>query len=148
MRLLMPCEQRQYRFTGFHPQMSFTMSSIAAEAVRARGSGKLAGSAWLTPLELLLLGAIWGGSFLFMRVAAGDFGAFAIVEVRLFLGALVLLPFLWRARAQFSAGLWARLAGIAAINSSLPFLLFAWAAERAPAGIGAIANATTVMFTA
>ncbi len=124
------------------------MSSIAAEAVRARGSGKLAGSAWLTPLELLLLGAIWGGSFLFMRVAAGDFGAFAIVEVRLFLGALVLLPFLWRARAQFSAGLWARLAGIAAINSALPFLLFAWAAERAPAGIGAIANATTVMFTA
>jgi drug/metabolite transporter (DMT)-like permease len=83
-----------------------------------------------------------------MRVAARDFGAFGIVEVRLFLGAVVLLPFLWRARAQFNRHLWLRLAGIAAINSAIPFVLFAWAAERAPAGIGAIANATTVMFTA
>ncbi|MFL6605371.1 MAG: DMT family transporter [Steroidobacteraceae bacterium] len=105
-------------------------------------------SAWLTPLELMLLGAIWGASFLFMRVAAHDFGAFGIVEVRLFLGALVLLPLLWQARAQFNLRLWVRLAGIAAINSAIPFVLFAWAAQRAPAGIGAIANATAVMFTA
>lgn len=110
--------------------------------------GTAVASGWLTPLELMILGAIWGASFLFMRVAAHDFGAFAIVEVRLFLGAVVLLPFLWRARAQFNGGLWLRLAGIAAVNSAVPFILFAWAAQRAPAGIGAIANATTVMFTA
>jgi drug/metabolite transporter (DMT)-like permease len=103
---------------------------------------------WLTPLELGVLGAIWGASFLFMRVAASDFGPFALVEVRLALGALVLLPFLWRARAQFPARLWPKLALIGAINSAAPFLLFAWAAERAPAGIGAIANAMTVLFTA
>lgn len=54
---------------------------------------------WRTPLELTLLGAIWGCSFLFMRVAVPSFGPFALVEVRLVLGALVLLPFLWRARA-------------------------------------------------
>ncbi|MDH5829615.1 DMT family transporter [Luteimonas sp. M1R5S18] len=103
---------------------------------------------WLTPLELCLLGAIWGASFLFMRVAANDFGPAPLVEVRLGLGALVLLPFLWRARAQFPARLWPRLALIGAINSAVPFLLFAWAAQRAPAGIGAIANAMTVLFTA
>ena len=38
---------------------------------------------WRTPLELLLLGAIWGGSFLFMRIAATPFGAFALVDIRL-----------------------------------------------------------------
>jgi len=103
---------------------------------------------WLTPIELCALGAIWGASFLFMRIAAKDFGAFALVEVRLFLGAAILLPFLWRARKQFTASHWWRLAGIAAINSSVPFILFAWAAQRAPAGIGAITNAMTVMFTA
>lgn len=103
---------------------------------------------WRTPLELTLLGAIWGGSFLFMRVAAADFGPVPLVEARLALGALVLLPFLWRARAQFTAALWLRIAGIATINSVLPFVLFAWGAERAPAGIGAITNAMTVMFTA
>lgn len=104
--------------------------------------------AWLTPLELGVLGAIWGASFLFMRVAAKDFGPFALVEVRLALGSLVLLPFLWKARAQFPLRLWPKLALIGAVNSAAPFLLFAWGAERAPAGIGAIANAMTVLFTA
>jgi len=105
-------------------------------------------SAWLTPVELLLLGAIWGASFLFMRIAASHFGAFGLVEVRLSLGAIVLLPLLWPARGQISGRQWLKLAGIAAINSAIPFVLFAWAAQRAPAGIGAIANATAVMFTA
>jgi drug/metabolite transporter (DMT)-like permease len=104
---------------------------------------------WLTPVELTLLGAIWGGSFLFMRVAAADFGPFALVQMRLTLGALVLLPFLWRARQQFAQPrLWMHLAWIAAVNSAIPFLLFAWGAERAPAGIGAITNSMAAMFVA
>lgn len=104
--------------------------------------------AWLTPLELGLLGAIWGASFLFMRLAAKDFGAAPLVAVRLALGALILLPFLWRDRASFPLRLWPKLAIIAAVNSAIPFVLFAWAAQRAPAGIGAIANAMAVLFTA
>jgi drug/metabolite transporter (DMT)-like permease len=103
---------------------------------------------WLTPIELTLLGAIWGGSFLFMRIASADFGPFALVEIRLALGALILLPFLWRARSQFTPRLWLHLAWISAINSAIPFVLFAWGAERAPAGIGAITNAMAVMFAA
>ena len=97
---------------------------------------------------LAALGAIWGASFLFMRVAAPEFGALALVEVRLVLGALVLLPFLWQARHGIDRRQWLRLAGIGAINSAIPFLMFAWAAMRAPAAIGAIANATTVLFAA
>ena len=117
----------------------------AATPPQATASGA---APWRTPLELTALGAVWGGSFLFMRVAAPDFGPFALVEVRLALGALILMPFLWRERAQFTPALWLRIAGIAAVNSVLPFALFAWGAERAPAGIGAITNAMTVMFTA
>ena len=103
---------------------------------------------WLTSLELLALGAIWGGSFLFMRVAAADFGPFALVEVRIVLGALILLPFLWRVRGQLTRSHWQRFAIVGALNSAIPFTLFAWGAERAPAGIGAIANSLTVLFTA
>jgi len=103
---------------------------------------------WLTPVELVVLGAIWGASFLFMRVASPDFGPVALVEVRLLLGALILSPFLWRARGQLNGRLWLRLAIVGAVNSAIPFTLFAWAARHAPAGIGAIANATAVMFTA
>ncbi|MBV8783986.1 MAG: DMT family transporter [Gammaproteobacteria bacterium] len=101
-----------------------------------------------TALELTLLGAIWGGSFLFMRVAAAEFGPAPLVEVRLALGALALLPFLLRERRHFTPALALRITGIAAVNAVVPFLLFAWAAERAPAGIGAISNAMTVMFAA
>jgi drug/metabolite transporter (DMT)-like permease len=120
--------------------------AVAPTAAFAAGAASVA--PWRTPLELTLLGAVWGGSFLFMRVAARDFGSIPLVEARLALGALILMPFLWRARAQFTLRLWLRVAGIAAVNSVLPFVLFAWGAERAPAGIGAITNAMTVMFTA
>jgi drug/metabolite transporter (DMT)-like permease len=117
-----------------------------AEATTAAAEPSVA--RWLTPLELTLLGAIWGASFLFMRVSAREFGALALVEVRLTLGALVLLPLLWRGRAQFKRAHVLPLIVISAINSAIPFALFAWAAQRAPAGIGAITNATAVMFTA
>jgi drug/metabolite transporter (DMT)-like permease len=104
--------------------------------------------AWRTPVELGLLAAIWGASFLFQRVAAPEFGASALAELRLALGAAVLLPFLWLARADFPARLWPRLALLGAINSAVPFALFAWGAQRAPAGVGAITNAMAVLFTA
>ena len=120
----------------------------ASASAPSRTSSSAAVSSWLTPMELVALGAIWGASFLFMRVSAKDFGSFALVEMRLALGAIILVPFLWRVRSQFSGGLWLRLAAIAAINSAIPFALFAWAAERAPAGIGAITNAMAVPFTA
>lgn len=122
-----------------------TTASVAPAASAAAPAEAIFGR---TAFELTLLGAIWGGSFLFMRVAAGEFGPFPLVEARLGLGALILLPFLWQARAHFTPRLWLRIAGIAAINSVIPFALFAWGAERAPAGIGAISNAMTVMFTA
>ncbi len=97
---------------------------------------------------MTLLGAIWGGSFLFMRISAGDFGAFPLVEMRLVLGALVLLPFSWRSLAGIDSRLWAKLTAIALVNTAVPFVLYAWAAQHAPAGIVAITNSTVVLFTA
>lgn len=118
-----------------------TPAATIEQAVRARYD-------WLTPVELLALGAIWGASFLFMRIAAPEFGVLPLVEMRLALGALVLLPFLWAARRRFDARRTGLLIGIGLINSAIPFALFAWAAERAPAGIGAISNSLTVPFAA
>ena len=97
--------------------------------------------------ELALLGAIWGGSFLLMRIAAPEFGPWALVEVRLLFGAMVLLPFIYRARRQLE-GRWPALFLIGMVNSAIPFLLFAWATAIAPAGIAAIANSTTALFAA
>ena len=95
--------------------------------------------------QLALLGAVWGGSFLLMRVAAPEFGPFALVEVRLLFGALVLLPFVYRARNRL-AGRWLVLFMIGMIYSAVPFTLLAWSTSVAPAGISAIANSMTALF--
>lgn len=95
--------------------------------------------------ELLLLGAIWGGSFLLMRVAVPAFGALPLVELRLLAGTVVLLPFAvvaWR-RLRPLLG---RLALVGLLNSAVPFVLFACAAAHAPAAVGAIANSLTALF--
>lgn len=120
----------------------------AAEIVIPELDRPAPGIDWLSPLELGVLAAIWGASFMFQRVAAPDFGALPLGEIRLALGAVVLLPFLWRDRAAFPLRLWPTLVLIGAINSAIPFALFAWAAQHAPAGVIAISNSMAVLFTA
>lgn len=100
---------------------------------------------WRNSLDLLLLGAIWGGSFMLQRVAAPEFGALALVELRVLFGTLVLAPFLVAAWSQLKPYRW-RLAVIGLLNSAVPFVLFAWAAELAPAAIGAITNSMAALF--
>ena len=120
----------------------------AAEIVLPELAAPVLAKPWLDALELGLLGAIWGASFLFQRISAPQFGALPLGEIRLALGAAVLLPFLWRDRASFPRRLWPRIALVGAINSAIPFALFAWAAQRAPAGVIAISNSMAVLFTA
>src|SRR5256885_16061805 len=104
-------------------------------AVSACGAAAAAHEAsWRSPLELTLLGAIWGGSFLFMRVAAADFGAVPLVEARPAPGALGLLPLLSAPRAQFTAALWLPIPAIPPTHSALPSALFACPADRPPPG--------------
>lgn len=99
--------------------------------------------------ELLTLAAIWGASFLFMRVAAPDFGAFALVFVRVGLASLVLLPLLlWHGQTASLLKHWRAIAIVGVLNSALPFALFTLASLAINAGLSAIFNATTPLFTA
>lgn len=123
------------------------LESAEATSATPSGDAHAARDLW-TPIDLTLLGAIWGSSFLFMRIAAADFGPLPLVEVRLVAGVAILLPFLWRARSRITRKHWLRFAVIGSLNSAIPFSLFAWGAERAPAGIGAIANSMTALFAA
>jgi drug/metabolite transporter (DMT)-like permease len=97
--------------------------------------------------ELLLLGALWGGSFLFMRVAAPEFGPLALVWVRVGVAALVLLPLLaWRGQMAALRAHWKPIAVVGVLNSALPFLFFNIAALVLSAGLMAIFNATAPMW--
>lgn len=94
--------------------------------------------------RLLLLGAIWGASFLFMKIAAPALGAISSAFFRVLLGAigLGLILAAMKTRVNFN-GKFASILLLGAINSGVPFLMYGLAATLLPAGYSAIFNATT-----
>lgn len=98
---------------------------------------------------LVLLGAIWGASFLFMRVAAPEFGPLALIELRVAIAAAFLGGVL-AARGQLATlrkdAL--HLSVVGALNSAIPFSLFAFATLSLPAGYSSMLNATVPLFGA
>ncbi|AKU20464.1 DMT family transporter [Massilia sp. NR 4-1] len=94
--------------------------------------------------RLFLLAAIWGGSFLFMRVVAPVLGALPTAFFRVLLSSLGLVVILaalrqsWDFKNKFGAAL-----ALGVINSGVPFLMYGLAASLLPAGYSAIFNATT-----
>ena len=99
--------------------------------------------------RLILLAAIWGGSFLFMRIAAPVLGPAVLIEYRvvfaaLFLAAIALAlkkPLHWKRH-------WKHYVVLGFFNSALPFLLFAWAEKTLSASVLAVLNATAPMWGA
>jgi drug/metabolite transporter (DMT)-like permease len=99
--------------------------------------------------ELLALEALWGASFLFMRLGAADFGPVALAALRVGLAAVVLLPLLWQ-RGQMSAlrDHWSAIAVVGVVNSAVPFVLFGVAALSLNAGLSSIFNASAPLWGA
>ncbi|KAF1027480.1 MAG: hypothetical protein GAK37_02422 [Pseudomonas sp.] len=95
-------------------------------------------------VRLLTLAAIWGASFLFMRIAAPVLGALPTAFLRVLLGAVGLgvILTLFKTRIDFRGKLKAAMA-LGVINSGIPFLMYSVAALLLPAGYSAIFNATT-----
>src|SRR5690606_24404897 len=94
--------------------------------------------------DLLLLAAVWGGSFLFMRVAGPEFGPGPLMELRVGLAALSLLPLAaLRGKLPLIARRWKAILVVGALNSAVPFLLYAYAAQSLGAGFMSVANAVT-----
>lgn len=98
-------------------------------------------------VELLALAAIWGASFLFMRVAAPAFGPVALVALRVGIAATVLVPVLaLRGGAGALRGRAGPVLVVGAINSALPFCLLAYATLSVTAGFASILNATSPLW--
>lgn len=100
-------------------------------------------------VELLILAALWGGSFLFMRIGAPEFGPIPLIALRVGLAALALAPLMW------AQGGWGRCRGhgraiwvVGLTNSAIPFCLLAYATLSVTAGYASILNATVPLWTA
>ena len=101
-------------------------------------------------IDLVALAALWGGSFLFMRLGAPAFGPVALAFIRVSGAALLLLlPWLWlRGEGPLLKRHWRHLSLIGLGNSALPFLCFGYAALHLPTGLAAIFNAATPLSAA
>lgn len=103
----------------------------------------------LDGLLLVALAAIWGASYLFIRVAGPAFGPIALMDIRLWLAGAALIPAGLAAR-QFpdARGRWKDFLLLGAVNAAIPFALIAFSVDKLNASLSAILNATTPLCTA
>jgi drug/metabolite transporter (DMT)-like permease len=97
----------------------------------------------------MLLGALWGGSFLFIRVAVPALGPFLLVELRAGLAVAALFLYALAVSSMPKIrGRWRSFLVLGFFNAALPFSLISAAEIHLTASLAAILNATTVMFSA
>lgn len=102
---------------------------------------------------LLLLAAVWGASFLLIRLAVqsaeapSNFPPMTLVGIRIGGGALVLYLVLRLRGGVFPWAASAPLAVLGLINAALPYFLFSWGEQYIESNLAAIYNATTPLFT-
>src|SRR6187401_862323 len=98
--------------------------------------------------SLLFLGAVWGAAFLFLRIAAPEIGPAWAAEIRLAVGAVVLLAVAGPAMLRIVRGRVTTFLIVGALFSAVPGTLIAIATVTLPAGFTALLNAATPLFTA
>jgi drug/metabolite transporter (DMT)-like permease len=95
------------------------------------------------------LAAIWGASFLFIRIASPVLGPFLTMQGRVTIAGIALLIYLWFVRQTVDfKRLWKQYLIIGALNAAIPFSLIATAALHLEASMSAILNSLTPLFTA
>ncbi len=100
-------------------------------------------------LQLFVLAAIWGASFLFIRLAVPHFGPVPLSAMRSTIAALVLVPIvLMRGELSIFRQNWPHLLVIGLTSTALPFALFSLTTELTSAGFAAILNSLTPIFSA
>jgi drug/metabolite transporter (DMT)-like permease len=102
---------------------------------------------WLA--DFLILAAVWGSSFLFMRVAALELGALPTAALRVAIASLFLLPLMlakghWLVLRQH----WKPVMFVGVLNSGVPFALYSFAVMHITTGFSSILNATVPLFGA
>ncbi len=97
--------------------------------------------------QLVLLGAIWGASFMFMRIAVPQLGPAWLLEMRLLSASLVLLLVSLILRRPLNvARHWRHYLFLGLFNTALPFFAFAYAALTLPASLLSILNSTAPLW--
>ena len=97
---------------------------------------------------LILLGAVWGSAFMFIKISADDFGPILLVNLRLLLAGALFLPFLLR--KKYLAHFKSHFPGILILSifsNAFPFTMFSYASLGATSNMLGILNGTTAFMT-
>ena len=102
---------------------------------------------------LLLLAALWGASYLFIKVAVEDIAPAPMMAVRTLLAAAVLFGYLfwrmgWGRAVTDVRAAWRHCAVLGVLNAAVPFWLIAWGEQHIDSGLASIFNASAPLFTA
>jgi drug/metabolite transporter (DMT)-like permease len=110
------------------------------------GNQRMGGLEWAL---LLILSALWGGSFFFFKVLLADYPPLIVVLGRVGLAAIALNSLLLIRRDPMPASmrLWRQFLAIGLLNNVLPFTLIVFGETRISSGLASILNATTPIFT-
>ena len=98
-------------------------------------------------LHLLILGVIWGGTFMFISVALQDYGPITVACARTVLGAMSLLILMkvlgsaWPTRETLPYLIW-----IGVFSTALPFMLLSWGLLKVPSSFAGISMASVPLF--
>ncbi|MCU0762968.1 MAG: DMT family transporter [Hydrogenophaga sp.] len=96
--------------------------------------------------QLVALSALWGASFLFIRIASPVMGPMVLAGCRVALAGITLALIMRGLRQGWPWEHWRELLLLGALSVAVPFLLYAWAALHLPAGYSALLNTTAVVF--
>ena len=97
---------------------------------------------------LILLGAVWGSAFMFIKISADDFGPILLVNLRLLLAGALFLPFLLQ--KKYLAYFKSHFSGILILgifSNAFPFTMFSYASLGATSNMLGILNGTTAFMT-
>lgn len=97
----------------------------------------------------LLLGLVWGTSFLWIKIAVQEIGPFLLVSMRILIGILGLLIYLVITKTSLPTDrqTWTQLTILGIINNALPYLLISWGEVYIDSAVAAILNSTAPLFT-
>ncbi len=100
-------------------------------------------------LLLMLLSAIWGASFLLVKIGVSEMGPLTFAMCRVLIGSIILwiIIRLRRDRLPTDLRIWSRFAVMGVLNALIPFTAIAWGTRYIPSGLSAILNATMPLFT-
>jgi drug/metabolite transporter (DMT)-like permease len=124
-----------------------TIATAQAQAQAQTQAQVPPGRRWIA--DFVLLAAIWGSSFLFMRMGTVEFGPLPTAALRVTIAAAFLAPLLFlRGLAPLLGRHWKRVFLIGLMNSGIPFACFSFALLSITTGLSSILNATVPLFGA